>query len=333
MKLNFNRKTVALVLFGAAIFLLIANLTLIVFEPKTKRNSEEIKISDNEIDSLFHLSLSSFGIRESWIKENRKIKNIKSYRVKVPLDLSIPVILAELNSNFWDTHVIFNTVEKEFSGKTILEINFNERVRLKAEFDYDDNINRSGGSMAFVLENFELSSNIDSLLLEIPEPFSLLLIPSTKNFELSNYILNKNKTYTLLLNDDISELKYKLRSSYSIDRLKGSLQSIINDFSTATFFVIDDESDLYNSDVFTFIGSELLKRKIRTVKLSNLIRLNSGNQEALTISFDNYLKEVQEDYKPTFLINASDFMNLIPEIKRYTKIGYILVHPSEILLK
>ena len=43
------------------------------------------------------------------------------------------------------------------------------------EFNYDDKIQRSAGKLAFVLEGFELADSEDSLLLEIPEPFSPLL--------------------------------------------------------------------------------------------------------------------------------------------------------------
>ena len=209
------------------------------------------------------LSLRSFGLLDDWIKETKSSKVDYTYKVKIPKDLSIPVILAGINSNFWESGVTINSVEKIFSGRTILEIKLEDEIKLRADFDYDRNIFRSAGTAAFILENFELSSFEDSLLLEIPEPFSPLLIPSTENLILSKFIIDKQKNYSLLLNDDIPELKYKLKDSYSQNRLKGSLLSIINDFSSATYFFIDDQSGLFNSSVFSYMKDELIKRKIK----------------------------------------------------------------------
>jgi hypothetical protein len=329
MKFNFNKKSVLQILFGAALILLIPNLVLNIIDNEDKLISKKSKLSNAEIDSLFRFSLKSFGLLDDWIKESKSSKADYSYKVKIPKDLSIPVILAEINSNFWESGVTINSVEKIFSGRTIIEIKLEDEIKLRADFDYDQNIFRSAGTAAFILENFELSSFEDSLLLEIPEPFSPLLIPSTENLILSKFIIDKQKTYSLLLNDDIPELKYKLKDSYSQNRLKGSLLSIINDFSSATYFFIDDQSDLFNSSAFSYLKDELVKRKIKIVKLSYLQKLNFSEMNVLISSFDTFMKNTEEGESITFLISADNFRNLLPEIKSYRKVGYKFVHPSE----
>ena len=328
MKFNFNKKSVLIILFGTALVLLIINLTLNIID-KNNTISNKTELSDVEIDSLFRLSLHSFGLLDDWIGESKSSKVENSYKVKIPEDLSIPVILTEINSNFWESDVTINSVEKKFSGRTILEIKLEDEIILRADFDYDNNIFRSAGTAAFILENFELSSFEDSLLLEIPEPFSPLLIPSKKNLRLSKFITNKQKSYSLLLNDNIPELKYKLKDSYSQNRLKGSLRSIINDFSSATYFFIDERSDLFNSSVFSYLKDELAKRKIKIIKLSNLRKLNFSEMDVLISSFDTFMKNTEEGESITFLISADHFRNLLPEIKSYRKVGYKIVHPSE----
>jgi hypothetical protein len=329
MKFNFNKKSVLLILFGVALFLLIPNLVLNIMDNKDKLASKNIKLNSAKIDSLFRLSLHSFGLLDDWIKKSKSTKVDFSYKIKIPEDLSIPVILAEINSNFWESGVIVNSAEKIFSGRTILEIKLEDEIKLRADFDYDQNIFRSAGTVAFILENFELSNIEDSLLLIIPEPFSPLLTPSMKNLLLSKFIIDKQKTYSLLLNDDIPELKYKLKDSYSRNRLMGSLLSIINDFSSATYFFIDDRSDLFNSSVFLYLKNELAKRKIKIVKLSYLKKLNFSEMNVLIGSFDTFMKNVKEEESITFLISADNFRNLLPEVKRYRKVGYKFVHPSE----
>ena len=329
MKFNFNNKSTLAILFGATLILLIPNLVLNILSNEDKLISKKTNLSSTEIDSLFRLSLRSFGLLDDWIKETKSSKADYTYKVKIPKDLSIPVILTGINSNFWESGFTINSVEKKFSGRTILEIKLKDEIKLRADFDYDRNIFRSVSTAAFILENFELSSFEDSLLLEIPEPFSPLLIPSTENLILSKFIIDKKKTYSLLLNDDIPELKYKLKDNYSQNRLKGSLLSIINDFSSATYFFIDDQSDLFNSSVFSYMKDELIKRKIKIVKLSYLQKLNFNEMNLLISSFDTFMKNTEEGESITFLISAENFENLLPEIKRYRKVGYRFVHPSE----
>ncbi|MCH8033955.1 MAG: hypothetical protein IH950_09415 [Bacteroidetes bacterium] len=331
MKINFNNKSSLQILFGAALILLIPNLVLDIIENKNNSISSKTELSSAEIDSLFRLSLHSFGLLDDWIKVSKSSKVDKSYKVKIPKDLSIPVILVEINSNFWESEVTISSVEKIFSGRTILEIKSKDEIKLKADFDYDKSIFRSAGTAAFILENFELSSFEDSLLLDIPEPYSPLLIPSTENLILCKFIIDKQKTFSLLLNDDIPELKYKLKDSYSQNRLKGSLRSIINDFSSATYFFIDDRSDLFNSSVFSYLKDELAKRKIKILKLSNLQKLDFSEINVLISSFDTLMKNTREGESITFLISADNFIHLLPEIMSYGKIGYKIVHPSETL--
>jgi hypothetical protein len=328
MKFNFNKKSVLTILFGTALILLIPILVLNVIDKEDKLVSKKTKLSSGEIDSLFRLSLRNFGLLDDWIKEGKSAKIDFFYKVKIPKDLSIPVILVEINSNFWESGVTINSAEKIFSGRTILEIKLQDKIMLKADFDYDKKIFRSAGTIAFLLEDFELSSLEDSLLLEIPEPFSPLLIPSTENLLVSKFIIRKQKTYSVLLNDDIPDLKYKLRDNYSQNRLKGSLLSIINDFPYATYFFIDDQSDLFNSSVFSYLKEELVKRKIKIVKLSSLQKLNFTEMIELINSFDSFMKNADEGESITFLISEDNFRNLLPEIKSYRKVGYKIVHPS-----
>ncbi len=333
MKFNFNNKSTLQILFGAVLILLIPNLVLDIIDNKNNLISNKTELRSTEIDSLFRLSLHSFGLLDDWIKEIKSSKFDNSYKVKIPKDLSIPVILVEINSNFWETDVTISSVEKIFSGRTILEIKSKDEIKLRADFDYDKSIFRSAGTAAFILENFELSSFEDSLLLDIPEPFSPLIIPSTENLTLSKLIIDKQKTYSLLINDDISELKYKLKDSYSQNRLKRSLLSIINDFSSATYFFIDDRSDLFNSSVFSYLNNELIKRKIKIVKVSYLQKLNFSEMNVLISSFDTFMKNTAEGESITFLISADNFRNLLPIIESYRKVGYKIVHPSETKLE
>ncbi|MCH7770418.1 MAG: hypothetical protein IIA49_05290 [Bacteroidetes bacterium] len=333
MKLRTTRKSITLILFSATLFLLTVNLLINVINQSPEPEPNETNLSSQEIDSIFLYSLYSFGLLDEWIKETKNSKVKSAYKVKVPADLSIPVILAEINKNFWGKDVTISSVEKDFSGKTILNISKANIIQLKSEFKYDKGIQRSAGTAAFVIEDFELSNDEDSMLLKIPNPFSPLLIPSNENSKIKEFIINSDKIYLLLLNDDISELKYKLKESFTRKRLKSSLLSIINAFSDASFFVIDDKSDLFLSTVYSYIQTELTKRKIKLLKLSSLQRLEYEDVNQINNAFENFLKAAGVEENITFIITAEGFKTLLPEIERFRKIGYKFVHPSEIILE
>jgi hypothetical protein len=327
---NLKKKRAALILFGAAFILLVANLVVDV--PEENKSIETGKsLNYKEIDSLFHVSLKNLGLPEKCIQNRKKSKIPYSYRIKIPTDLSIPVVLAEINQVFSGSYVSINANEKSFNGLTLLEISLEKSNVLVAELNYDDEAKRSGGTIAFVIDNFKLSVTDDSLLLDIPEPFSCLLIPHSKNIEVIKFLKSKNKTYTLLLNDDIPELKYKLNKNYSLNRLKGPILSIINDFSDAASIFIDDNSELFNSAALLNIRNELSKRKIHFNDLSKLHAIDSDSDEQLINGFENLMKTAGKNNSLIILVSQEEFRTLLSEIKKYKKLGYKIVHPTELL--
>ncbi len=332
MKLRTTRKSITLILFSASLLLLTANLLINIINQSTEPEPNKINLSSPEIDSIFLHSLYSFGLLDEWIKETKNSKVKSAFKVKVPAELSIPVILAEINKNFLGKDVTISSVEKDFSGRTILNISKTNIIQLKSEFKYHKGIHRSAGTAAFIIEDFELSNDEDSMLLQIPEPFSPLLIPSNENSKIEEFIIKNDKTYLLLLNDDISELKYKLNEGYTRKRFKSSILAIINAFSDASFFVIDDNSDLFLSTAYSYLQTELTKRKIKLIMLSSLQRLEYQDVNQLNNTFEIFLKAAGEEESITFIITVEGFKTLLPEIERFRKIGYKFVHPSETIL-
>ena len=332
MKFQFNRRTAAVTLLIVAVFLLAVNSLLSLFNPQEESQSGQNKLSTFQIDSLFLFSLNSFGLNKEWIKEVQNKKTDKSYIVRLPNDLSIPVVLAEINTNFFGKNLIFSSEEKDFSGRTRLTINRRNKTILSAELKYDREIFRPRRKLAFLIKDYELSSSEDSLFLELPEPFSVLLLPSVQNTKLLKYVTDLNKTYSIIIDDNIPDIKYRLNESHSQKRLKTSLQSIINDFSKASFFIINDNSDLYLSPSIEFVKVELEKRNIKMTPLSEIQQLNYANETELENTFDNYIKEIGEGKGVLFLITSDEFRTLLPEIERYRKTGIKIVHPSEIIL-
>lgn len=332
MKIKIDKKNTAQLLFAAAVILLITNIIIKnIFINET--NPKPLKsLTAKNIDSIFISSLRNYGILNEWIEEEKISGGVKynNYKIQIPIDLSIPVLLTEIYFNLSGYNVNINSKEQKQSGKSILTISVEGDLKLKSVFGYNDKIKRIAGRISFVIDDFVLESGEDSLLLLIPEPFSILLIPSKENRYLAEKILKMKKSYSVLLNDDISELNYKLRDNYSKNRLKNSIQSLIKDYSKATFFVIDERSDIFNSSVYNLLLSEFAKRRIKLIRKDSFIYLNYENEKGLNSLFRSSIKQIENGEGETFLIDEEGFVSLLPEIRKFRKTGYKFVHPSEI---
>jgi hypothetical protein len=327
---NILFRRAALILFGAAFILLLANLAINQLEaPESSPIKEDI--SSKEVDSLFNITLNNLGLTKESIQIRKKSNTPYSYKIKVPTDLSIPVLLAEINQVFSNWEVKINAIEKSLNGLTLLNISSDKLTALEAELNYDVSIIRSKGVIAFVIDDFNLSGSNDSLLLDIPEPFSILIVPQMKNIELIEFFMSKKKSYSLLLNDDIPELKYKLNEGYSRSRIEGPVLSILKDFSDAASIFIDNKSDLYTSTALVYIQDELSKRNIDLISLDKLITINNDGDKNLITVFDNIIKNTDDQGGKIIRVGQKDFGKLLGEIKRYKKLGYKIVHPTELL--
>ena len=165
MKFNLNRRTTAVILLAAAVLLLVANLTINYLNQPEEPTTVKAELTSSLVDSLFLFTLNSFGLSNEWIKEVQNKQTDKSYIVRLPNDLSIPVVLAEINTNFFEKNLVFSSVEKDFSGRTRLTISRGNKIILSAELKYDKEIFRSRKTLAFIIKDYELSGSEDSLLL------------------------------------------------------------------------------------------------------------------------------------------------------------------------
>ena len=319
------------ILFAIAILLLASNLFLNRLLPKVNPDNEELVLSGLEINNHFLKGVNNFGLDENWIIARKLSKNsdsvFSSYKIKLPPDLPIPVVISEIKSQFSGDSVEIKSIEKKMGGRTKLEIYSGRFLKLTADIDYDKQIVRKRGSVGFLIEDISFDNMEDSLLFEVPESFAVLLNPSKEDKKHSNFILNRRKEFALLLDDEIDDLEFKLSKDYSNNRLLNSVKAIAGNFSRAIFFVIDDESELFRSQVYPVISAELEKRNIKLVLKSELYQLENVGDTELHNNFDRIFKQLAEE-DLTILCNAEDYILLLPEIARYRKVGFKFINPS-----
>jgi len=330
-------KKIAIVLLGLVLFVLALNVGISKYFGMNESQGEKKILSGIEIDKTFHAALYNYGFSKDWI-ESKKIKNISddslfaAYSIKVPKDVPIQVLILELKFLFANDDVIILAEEISSNKKSLIKITSGNKLKLAAELFYDENLKREYGSVAFLV--YDLPVQNDEQLKEFfntPELFLPVIIPSEISKKQISTIEKANKQFALLLNDDINELDYKLSDNYSDDRLKKSIKEIVGTFYTALFFIVDDKSDLFQSDKYSLIQTEILKRKISLIHSTDFTSLNLDNMN-VEEAFRSFMRSVGKEDKKNLLLTADDFSAIIHLIPSFRKIGYRFVYPGEIIL-
>jgi hypothetical protein len=135
-----------------------------------------------------------------------------------------------------------------------------------------------------------------------------------------------------MLDDNITELNFKLSESYSDDKIKKSIKEIVGTFYSAVFFIIDDRSDLFESKKHPLIQSELLKRGIKLVPSSKLETLASSKINAVD-KFQDFMLTVKKNDEKVLVVSANDYLTISGLIPSYRKIGYKFIYPGDIIIK
>ena len=335
MKFSGGQQKLVIILFPAIVFLLIIDIAINKFiNPDQKVLNNKTEVSGIELDKIFHSTLNNFGFEGSWIKEN-KLKNtdddslFKSYKLLVPRDLTIPELLVDFFSDFQNVEAKLKCLEIKTGKETLLKVYSCNHLKLEANLTYG-NGERKSSKIGIILNDFELNDLQDSLLTGIPEPFCIIISPSSKSAEWTEFFKKNNKEYTVLLDDNISELKFRLSSGYSENRINGSLKSILGSFPKAIFYLIDNESDLFNSKVGDFILNELDRRKIRHYNIDQFYLLNEQPGSNISQKFDYLLLTQTEKLNLNIIVDKNDFEDLMPELSAQRKRGVKILNPSEV---
>ena len=331
-------KNIALILFGVVVILLVANIVIIKYVTNDEQPKNREPLSGIEIDKSFHSALKNYGFSDSWISK-KKIKNISgdslfsSYSVKVPKDVSIQLLLLELNNILWEYEINLDAEEIAAGKKTLLQISSENKLKLAAEFYYDEKIIRQFGTVSFLVSDLPLQDEeMLNKVLNIPELFYTVLTPKDESKKRLSQLSKAGKRYALLLDDNITELNFKLSSSYSDDKIKKSIKEIVGTFYNAVFFIIDDRSDLFESEKYPLIQSELLKRGIKLTQSSKLETLTSLKVNAED-KFQDFMLTVKKNDEKVLVVSANDYLIISGLIPSYRKIGYKFIYPGDIIIK
>lgn len=335
---KFSLKNITLVLLIVVITLLFINVIInkLINTDEPPQNREEI--SGIMIDSLFRSALYNYGIQNDWIKKKniRKLSGdslYATYNIIVPKDVPIHLLQLEVQDLLLDFDVELKSEEKTKEKKVLLLINSDNQLKLAAEFSYNNEIRREYGAISFLVNGIT-PDDIEKYneLLRTPELFYAVLIPESKSKSLLNDLNKFERRFAILLDDNIIEFDYKLSPSISEERTLLSLKNIISSFYSAAFFIVDVNSDLFESKNYTLIKEALKKRNIKIVESDRFdwLKINSLIPES---SFGDFIKRVSKVDEKVVFITAEDFLLISKLIPEYRKIGYRFIQPGELVLR
>jgi hypothetical protein len=335
---KFSLKNITTVLLIVVITLLFINIIInkLINTDEPPQNREET--SGIMIDSLFRSALYNYGIQKDWIKKKniRKLSGdslYATYNIIVPKDVPIHLLQLEVQDLLLDYNAEIKSEEKSKEKKVLLLINSDSQLKLAAEFSYNNEIRREYGAISFLVNDIT-PDDIEKYneLLRTPELFYAVLIPESKSKSLLNDLNKFERRFTILLDDNIIEFDYKLSPSISEERTLLSLKNIISSFYSAAFFIVDVNSDLFESKNYTLIKEALKKRNIKIVESDRFdwLKINSLNPES---SFGDFIKRVSKVDEKVVLITAEDFLLISKLIPEYRKIGYRFIQPGELVLR
>ena len=279
--------------------------------------------------------MDDFDIDNSLVKEiktSNKNQNpeVSSFKIQVPKDLTIPEILLEVYNTFRKDSISISSVEKVKNGKTTLLLKYGTKTLLSADFDYSKTYSRNKGYLAFIIEDVDLEDPQVSSLIDSPFKINFLLRPEAalqKNLE---YVLKNGQQYSVLIDDDVTEQKYKLGPNFSEQRVINVVKTLVTDFKNSVCFVLDENSDFYKSKNYEVLKRELTKRKIKLFTLSEFTPLFFN--ESLIADFDTNVNSLEDGESIIFLVNEEVFDALKDEILKFQKRGFRVIASSLILI-
>ncbi len=317
------KKNIITALFVSSIALIIFHIAVNKFYKPGQEEPVLKELSAGEVNSRFIKAILNYGFDSSWIVTKKGDAVIYTYNVNVPPDIPIALLIKEIRNSFSAEEAELLVEEKKINGKNYLKIFSGEQLKLTSDFLYNPKISRKTGYAASLIMNAgELSAvDLDNLL-NIPENFGVVLVPSKNSVDLSKKIINKGKEVIILLNDDISELEYKLGSDFSHGRIKDVLRTIAGTWPKAVFYLIDANSSLYNSEARDQIMAEFTKRNIKIIPTNKMIYYDAETDSGLGKLIS------RSDEKKLIAIPAESYLMLNHEVERVRKIGFKFVNPS-----
>ena len=335
--LTTNKQKFIRYLLVLAIILLIAEIAIDRFH-KPKKVPIVNELSVLQIETVFFQMLDEYGIDLKWISK-KKVKRTEDdstlvqYSVKIPSDVPIPLIIRDINKLIQKDITGFVSEEKKIFGSTEIRIYTNEILKLKATLTPDKSIIRTRNILSFIISDvLDLSEANFNKFLSVSHPLACIIVPDENVITKADTLKNYRKEYVVLLDDQISDSKMKLKQEYQKEILRGSIKNIITSFKDAHVYVVDEKSSLFNSPIYNFVRDNFKRQGITLYPLSEFIELNANEDAELFSKFRFYCNDTTGARQKLFMSSFENFQKILPELERFKKKGNKIIPVSKSFL-
>jgi hypothetical protein len=321
------------------IYLILSAIVLVAINILLKSNFFNQSQSENDIDETnislrFKNILNDFGIEDRLIKESKindknSGREFSSFKIQVPKDLSIPEILQSIFQSFIKDSLNIQSIEKVKGSKSTLALKSGRATVLQSEFDYSKNYSRNKGYIALIMNDVDPARPSIISLIESSARLNFLFRPDISYLQYLDFIRDNGQQFSILIDDDISDQKYRLDASHSEQRVVSVIKTLVTDFKKAVCFIVDDNSAFYNSENYKILRRELSKRYVKLFKISEFVNLNYS--DTLSVIFGKEIKSLSNGEQKVFLLSEESYSALTPEIAYLKKQGYRFILSSLIL--
>ncbi|MBA4407630.1 hypothetical protein C0389_10175 [bacterium] len=320
-----------------AIILLVAEIVI-----DRSRKPKEVAIVNEltvqQIETVFFKVLDEYGIELKWIsKKKAKPADDDStrvqYSVKIPADVPIPLVIRDINKVIQKDITGFVSEEIKIFGSTEIRIYTNEILKLRATLTPDKSIIRTRNNLSFIINDvFDLGDDNFNKFLSVSHPIAGSIIPNENVVIKADTLKNYRKEYAVLLDDQISDSKMKLKQEYQKEILRGSIKNIINSFKDSHFYIVDEKSTLFYSPIYNFVRDDFKRYGITLLVKSNFIELNANEDSELYSKFRFYCNDTTGVHQKQFLISFENFQKILPELEGLKKRGNKIIPISKTFL-
>ncbi len=305
-------------------------------EEAKRQNPIEMKAA---IDSI-RGSLRSYGIDDTLFKEmnKRELKklNVKSgYTIAVPYDVSIPVIINDIENRFAVQAAYTSSKETKIGLEFESIITDNAKWKLCLRFLYKPELKRQRFEIAPVVEIKDISS--DSLPFRLLEEFEngTFILPLTKASEkVAEKINAAHCNYMIDISEQSDAQEYKLDETFTKKRLNESIEEIIKSFPYTRYFFLRINSPTYNSVIFPYFKRAMNKRGIGFVtgKDFNIV-LPINNEKAVDSVCITCVNQTRQSKSSILLTEYGQWSIMKKIIARAERLGALVTPIDSVMRK
>ena len=332
------KKNLIYILVVCAVLLLVANLVIKLIQKEEEPVVLVQELSTRRIDSIFNSAIAKFNLDSTWIEkifiDNSGYDSLSYvYKIDLPNDLPPVKVLRELHTKFFNRPVNLISDEKIVNGYTTLNIFSEDNLKLQASLKKNEDLVRRHTEHALVLQNFsELNAPEQQKLFHSGINFSVLLIPSAESDSLISSIKKFEKTYSILISDQIEDSKYQLTPDQSKGAMEESVRYIYWNYPEAQLYLVSNSAAIFNSASYNFVHDQFLSREITLRPVNQIITLPNKYGEAES-RMDFYLESGKGKEGKILLLTAEYFLRLEGKLLDAKKKGAKFYSPKDLLDK